>query len=109
MPVARDGIARSWWVEVAPEMGASERAWLIRHVYGAHTPAPIVARRVDALSRWRADPADCAVAHAIASTFARRTSIALARLTHRPQAGAGTECLLRGAGVPAGDAARVLR
>ena len=70
MPVARAGIARSWWVEVAPEMGKSERAWLVRNVYGAGAPAPIVERRVDALCRWRADPADCAVEHGIASTQA---------------------------------------
>ena len=70
MPAARDGIARSWWVEVAPEMGESERAWLSRNVYGAGAHAAIEVRRVDALSRWRADPADCAVEHGIASTQA---------------------------------------
>lgn len=60
MPVARAAIARSWWREVAPEMEACERAWLTDNVYGPGAPAPIVRRRVDALSRWRADPADCA-------------------------------------------------
>ena len=60
MPAPRCGIARSWWVDLAPEMGEAERAWLARHVYGEGVPAPVVARRVDAHCRWRADPADCA-------------------------------------------------
>ena len=59
MPLAHAGIPRSWWVEVAPEMAESERRWLIRNVYGPGAAAPIVARRVDAHSRWRSDPADC--------------------------------------------------
>ena len=78
MPVARGAIARAWWVEVAPEMGESERAWLIQHVYGASARAPIVARRVDASCRWRSDPADCADAHVIDATAAiapRRSDI----------------------------------
>ena len=82
MPVARRGIARSWWVEVAPEMGDSERAWLARHVYGEGAAAPVVARRVDALCRWRADPADCADARtpdAPAALSLRRAAVVRGR------------------------------
>ena len=68
MPQARNGIARSWWTEVEPEMVDAERAWLNAEVYEAFRPvyrtgpaagAPAL-RRVTARERWRSDPAACA-------------------------------------------------
>ena len=68
MPQTRNGIARSWWTEVEPEMVDAECAWLNAEVHEAFRPAyrtgpaacaPVL-RRVTARERWRSDPAACA-------------------------------------------------
>ena len=64
------GVARAWWVDVAPERLDIEYAWLREEVYtpfrnplflrtGPVIPAPVAIRRVSAFTRWRAHPADC--------------------------------------------------
>ena len=67
MPEARNGITRSWWTEVAPEMVEPERQWLREAAYAPYRPAyllpeirlDLALRTVTARERWRADPTDC--------------------------------------------------
>ena len=57
MPARSHGIDRAWWTEVAPDHVDAELRWLRETVMvGVYGPVP--QRRVTALDRWRADPAD---------------------------------------------------
>ena len=63
------GVARAWWVDVAPERLENEWAWLREEVYrpfrnplflrtGPVIPGQVATRRISAFTRWRAHPAD---------------------------------------------------
>ena len=68
MPAPRNDLPRAWWTDLDPEMLECERAWLADAVYGtvrgvSYTGPPgpntLAVRRIDARTRWRADPTDC--------------------------------------------------